>query len=281
MSTAPDSPGVTPADLGLVATYPTHREAHERGLVALSMGLPYWVFTQEGRFHLLVDIEDLADVTREVGAYDREAGDVRSPDEPVSHDSDAALYLCYLYCTFLAAAFLFQKSDEPWSVETFGNDTVAVIASGEWWRTGTSLALHSDLSHLFGNMAFGVWFFVLAARALGPWLASLATLLSGLLGNALSAWIYFPEHHIAIGASTAVFGALGVLVGNGLHIALCNHTLTGLASRLAPLAGGLALLGLTGAGSAQTDILAHCCGFFAGTILGFAATRIEAISRLE
>jgi hypothetical protein len=53
------------------------------------MGLPYWVFPQDGRFHLLVDVEDLAEVTREVADYDREVLDDRSPDELLSHETQS------------------------------------------------------------------------------------------------------------------------------------------------------------------------------------------------
>jgi membrane associated rhomboid family serine protease len=243
------------------------------------MGLPYWVFPHDGNFHLLVETESLGEVAREVALYDDEPP-LRAPaDDPQSHASDTTLYLCYAYTIVLGAAFLLQKSQEPWSVNTFGNDTLAVFQSGEWWRTATALALHSDLGHLFGNMIFGVWFGVLAARALGPWIAALGFLVSGMLGNALSAWIYFPNHTVAIGASTAVFGALGLLVGNGLHTSLRNHSLSNLSSKLAPLAGGLALLGLMGAGDIQTDILAHCCGFLAGIPLGFAATYLTGFTQ--
>ena len=49
--------------------------------------------------------------------------------------------------------------------------------------------------------------------------------------------------------------------------------------RLAPLAGGVALLGLTGSGGEGTDVIAHLTGFFSGLMLG--ATYGSLVGRLR
>ncbi len=276
MSTQPDSPGITPAGLALIASYSSRREAHERGLVALSMGLPYWVLHAGDRYDLLVETGSSPGVAREVAAYDHEINSPHAFVEFIDEASPATIALAYLFAIALATAFLFQKATEPWSVETFGSDSIALFDDREWWRPATALFLHGDLAHLLGNIAFGIWFLLLAARALGAPIAALAILLGGILGNTIAAAIYHPDHHISIGASTAVFATLGILVGNGLHHSLRNHDLTDLASRTAPLAGGLALHALTGAGGSDgpgnTDLLAHVSGFALGIPLGLAAT---------
>jgi membrane associated rhomboid family serine protease len=41
------------------------------------------------------------------------------------------------------------------------------ILEGEWWRTITALALHVELGHLMGNLAFGVVISLLVAALLG------------------------------------------------------------------------------------------------------------------
>ena len=43
---------------------------------------------------------------------------------------------------------------------------------GEWWRAVTALTLHGGLSHIAGNLVFGVMFAVLASHSLGVGLTS-------------------------------------------------------------------------------------------------------------
>ena len=278
MSSQPDNSGITTADLALVASCPSHRDAHERGLVALSMDIPYWVLHTDGHYHLLVETHSSTAVSREVAAYDDDLHSPHPSIEFIDRVSPLTIALAYLFAIILGAAFLFQKANEPWSVETFGNDTLALFNDAEWWRPATALFLHGDLAHLLGNIAFGIWFGVLAAQALGPAIALFTIFLGGILGNTLTAGIYYPAHGISIGASTAVFAALGVLVGNGLYQSIRNHSLTNLASRLVPLAGGLALLALTGSGGTDgpgnTDLLAHVCGFLLGIPLGIVGASL-------
>jgi membrane associated rhomboid family serine protease len=74
--------------------------------------------------------------------------------------------------------------------------------------------------------------------------------------------------HRSIGASTAVFAALGIVAGfvwRGKLMAQDRWPY-----RVGPIVGGLALLMYTGTGDANTDIGAHLMGFlcgFAGGIL--------------
>jgi rhomboid protease GluP len=74
------------------------------------------------------------------------------------------------------------------------------------------LSLHADPLHLMSNLASGVIFGIFVAQILGSGVAWLTILLAGALGNALNALVQSPEH-TATGASTAIFGALGILSG--------------------------------------------------------------------
>jgi membrane associated rhomboid family serine protease len=70
----------------------------------------------------------------------------------------------------------------------------------------------------------------------------------------------------SIGASTAVFGALGIAAA----LAWQRGTSTGPGlRRWVPLAGGVMLLALLGVGGERTDIGAHMAGFIVGGVLGF------------
>jgi membrane associated rhomboid family serine protease len=101
----------------------------------------------------------------------------------------------------------------------------------------------------------------------------LALLLSGISGNLLSALFYGTDHR-AVGASTALFGALGLLsalavsrrvraIGNGGTGSVGGHPWRA----WIPLGAGLALLGVLGAGK-RADLVAHLFGLLAGLSIG-------------
>jgi rhomboid protease GluP len=147
-----------------------------------------------------------------------------------------------------------------------------LILAGEWWRTITALGLHADLSHLASNVAFGTIFGLLVAQMFGSGLGWLAILLAGAAGNLLNALIQ-SGGHTAIGASTAVFAAVGILSGVMLRRKRYRHA-PGL-RRWAPLAGGLMLLVYLGLGGERTDIGGHVAGFAVGVVAGVMLAQVR------
>jgi len=146
-----------------------------------------------------------------------------------------------------------------------GNADAGAIMSGEWWRAVTALTLHADGLHLLGNLTIGGGFIVLLCRTLGSGLAWSLLLASGTFGNLLNAWVQSPRHH-SVGASTTVFGAVGLLAATNF---LYNRQ--HLRQRwYLPLAAALALLALLGSEGENTDLGAHLFGFAAGIGLGLA-----------
>jgi len=129
----------------------------------------------------------------------------------------------------------------------------AQVRAGDWWRCVTALTLHADLPHLTGNLAFGLLFGVLG----------------GALGNALDALLQ-PPARISLGASTAVFAALGIVVVLAWHH---RRSITSGLRRRAPLVAGVVLLAWLGTGDARTDVVAHLAGFCAGIALGMPLAR--------
>jgi rhomboid protease GluP len=153
----------------------------------------------------------------------------------------------------------------------FGKDWYAagVIDAGparqEWWRALTALTLHADPAHLFSNLFFGALVGVAASRLLGSGIAWFAALFAGACANYLEMWIA-PGSHRALGASTAVFAALGVVAGLAWTERLGfreRHWY-----RWAPLIAGVCLLTLFGAGGEHVDVLGHFLGFVFGTLAG-------------
>ena len=172
----------------------------------------------------------------------------------------------------LLAVFLLQ-SVNPALVDAAANSSQRVIDDGEWWRLFTAMFFHSDLVHLAGNLLFGSIFILLASRTLGPFLAWPLILASGVTANLVTAFHHHPEPFRAIGASTAVFGALGLLTGSGI-IGHRPHRQR-LAWLLIPGAGGLALFSWLGLGGEGIDMLGHAAGFATGLLLGVIAGAVR------
>jgi len=117
---------------------------------------------------------------------------------------------------------------------------------------------------------------------LGGGLAWLAILLSGALGNALNAWGYRGEHHDSIGASSACFGALGILVGAELFARWSEPRQRNTWQLILPIGAGLGLLAYLGVGDEgkSIDYMAHGWGFAVGIVEGAVAVALRAKERL-
>ena len=105
---------------------------------------------------------------------------------------------------------------QPGQVLDEGALIPALVAQGEWWRLLSSMFLHSGAVHLGLNM-LSLYFlgsFVEAAFGRGRFLA--LYLLSGLSGGL--AYLYFGSFNVsAVGASGAIFGLLGGVLGYALR----------------------------------------------------------------
>jgi membrane associated rhomboid family serine protease len=153
-----------------------------------------------------------------------------------------------------------ESPGSPWIDR--GSADAAAILRGEWWRAVTALTLHADAGHVAGNAVMGGLLLALLARSLGPGVASAVMLLSGVAGTFLAAALR-RQDFVSIGASTAVFGALGALA------ALPRD------SRRVwmPVIGGLALLSFLGTAK-RADVTGHLCGFVSGLLVGAAVSRL-------
>lgn len=157
---------------------------------------------------------------------------------------------------------LFGHSPIDWY--GLGNAHAGKILDGDWWRLVTALTLHSGGVHLASNIVGGGIFINRLCRDLGSGLGWSLVLASGVLGNLANAIVQSPAHR-SIGASTAVFGAVGLLAA--INMLRYRHNLRH--RWPLPIAAALGLLALLGAGGENTDIGAHLFGFVFGVGLGF------------
>jgi membrane associated rhomboid family serine protease len=128
-----------------------------------------------------------------------------------------------------------------------------ILEHGEWWRVLTGLTLHADPVHVFSNAVIGGIVIHFLCKILGSGLGWLLVLLAGCLGNSINI-IFQGKFHNAVGFSTAVFGAIGILCGIEVK------RRQGIKGLLLPLGAGLSLLAMLGSEGERTDFGAHLWG---------------------
>jgi membrane associated rhomboid family serine protease len=253
--------------------------ARDWSLVLTAVGIQHQRESGLEGEELWVDAADQARAAAEIGRYLRENHE--RPAAPVQFPRYRhAAWGIAAYATVLVAvtgAALYRLFDRNWVNR--GVLEVALLEDGEWWRAFTALTLHADLGHLLANLAFGMLFAYPASQFVGVGVAWLAIVLGAGAANVVDMALHPPEHSI-LGASTAVFTALG-LTSAFTWRRRATGSLTWM-QRLAPLVAGVALLAFTGTGGERTDVLAHLLGFVAGVGLGFvlAHARLPAPDRL-
>ncbi len=249
----------------------------EHALVLRAVGIECRVQRARGGFALTVAAEDAPQAEAEIESYARENQEARrAADAPVDTDGWVGV-LCFGVVLFLVAVCN-DRSVGGFDWFAAGKTHAGGICAGQWWRTVTALTLHADLAHLLANLVVGGLFGIFAARHLGAGLAWFGILLGGAGGNLVNACLR-PAGHTSVGASTAIFAALGLLaawtwtqrrMGAGISL-----------RRWAPLIGGVVLLGmLGGGGSARTDVGAHITGFCCGVLCGAVCGRLRLHARI-
>jgi membrane associated rhomboid family serine protease len=255
---------------------PVGQSADERGCTELALvlearGIAWRHDRGVEQWLLSVRAQDASAAARELNAYRREnarAGAMAPP--PAAIGGGWFGVASFVAVLLLIAVFAHELAfGIDW--RAIGRMDGARLLAGEGWRALTALTLHADTIHLLGNVVFGALFTYFVARYLGGGVGWIAILASGALGNALNGWLAGPDHR-SLGASTAVFGALGLLSAFMWRRGFPRGTTR--RSRLAPVVAGIALLAYTGTAGQNTDLGAHLLGFTAGFLLGFAAAHL-------
>lgn len=263
-----------------IASFDNLDEANDRALVALALGESIRVDHGDGpgTFEIQSEPASAPRVTREIAGYESELL-AHKNHAPVAsnwgrHPAGVTAYL--FWAAILLLVFRLQFVD-PTLVSRAASSSTALIRDGEWWRPFTALFLHGDGPHIVGNLATGAVFGMLVSKSLGPWKGWALILLSGAVGNATTSIITYPQHFTSLGASTAVFGALGILSGIGLVENFREKIRLAWIRTLAPLLAGFVLLGWLGGAEAGagTDVFGHVFGFAAGVLAGAVSKKLD------
>jgi len=260
----------------VVAVYQSaHRtECNERAFMLGAVGISSTVGFDGSEFLLVVGVTDEAAARGQLQSYETERRAVRIPvAHAPPHLYPGAWIGCVIYVAVLYGVAL-GVSKGWWRPDAFkrGELDGALVQGGQWWRAWTALTLHWDGPHLVANLGAGVWFGYLAARQLGAGTAWFLTVAGAAAANYFDAH-FGPPTYLSVGASTAVFTALGLIAAHSWRTRF--HLPQRRALRWAPLIAGVVLLGWFGSAGEGTDLVAHALGFTAGCVLGaLAALRI-------
>ncbi len=253
--------GSGPGEVALLREVSRAR-AFDESLVLHAEEIPHRIEPLEQGFALSVPRQDAPRAAASLAEWQREnEAKPETPKRRWEGQTPAPIFAAICIAGQLATGPRDERVE--WFVR--GNADAAAILHGELWRCATALTLHADMSHALGNALCGYVIIDALARKLGPAWAAWLTLTAGLAGNWLTA-AAAREQHFSIGASTAVFGALGALTA----AQLLSRERRGFIA----IGAGVALLGFLGSG-ARSDLLAHLFGMGSGFLFGLVAGALQ------
>jgi rhomboid protease GluP len=263
-------------DLRVVFESRNRQSCVDRALVLASLQIPHQMIDDGGSSALIVPAQFSAQAFNELQLYDEENPPIQPrPVRKIEYQNAVPGLIGYVFVVCMVAGMAgFSFFQSNWFVA--GRVDGELIRNGEVWRLFTALTLHSGVKHLLSNIVFGMFFGLFAGRLLGSGVAWLTIVLAAATGNALNT-LFLDATHRSIGASTAVFAALGLVAGYVWFGKLMSQERW--SNRYGPIVGGLALLMYTGTGGENTDIGAHFLGFVSGFAAGLIMIRLGKIPK--
>lgn len=260
-----------PENLVEVGVYDTPSEGFEHGLVILALGRPYWLVAAEAKQRLLVEPDIAASARRHLAAFDRES--VGWPPLPVEFTASrrpADLITPVVWAIVVLAVFWGETAHPDW-VDAGALDSTAVFQRHEWWRPFTALFLHASGAHLASNALSGVFVFAAVMSTFGRVRGWLSLAVAAVAGNIAAVALNARAPYSSVGASTAVFAGVGLLTGRAARRMVALPRGYRWRAMFTPVAAGITVLALYGAGGVHVDVIAHLTGFISGLLVGFAA----------
>jgi membrane associated rhomboid family serine protease len=253
-----DRPDASPV---AVRVAPSRARAEEWAVVLAAVDVPCAVREELDGWTVLVAPADAVTAVDALESYEREnAAEAAArpsagpPPRPVTF---AGVYVALLLLAVFALSGA-RVGRSEWFVR--GSADAAKIMAGEWWRAVTALTLHADAAHVLGNAIAAALLVSLVCQAVGLGVGLVLVLLAGTLGN-LAAALAQRGAHVPGGASTAIFGAIGILAA--LRVVTPERVRLGARRPWVILAATLVLLVVFGVGP-DVDVLGHLFGLLAG-----------------
>jgi membrane associated rhomboid family serine protease len=259
----------------------------ERAFMLSAVGIGSIIAVDGLQFVLRVEVSDAAAALDHLKKYEMETLS-RAPVPPPPPRLHPGAGLGSLLYAIVLIGVTWAISSGFWRLDAFdaGDLDPQQVRSGQWWRVWTALTLHVDGAHLAANTVAGAWFGYLAGRLIGTGNAWFLVVVGAGLANGIEA-LFGPAGHRSVGASTAVFTALGLLSAYSWRTRFSYPQRW--AARWGPLVAGLILLSWTGSGAETVnaeavggptvDVVAHALGFAVGAGLG-TVVALPAMTRM-
>lgn len=261
----------------MVATALAEARASELELVLTARDVPVRRERGAAGWELWVPLASAPVAAAELTLYRHENAPAvgQRPLEEVGRGWPGVLWYVGILCGVFLALYA-DPFDHDWLGA--GRLDAGAVLAGEWWRVATALTLHVELAHLGGNLAFGAFFGYFVGRYVGAGIGWLAVLVAAAGANAINAAVQAASHR-SIGASTAVFAALGLLAAYTWRRGFLRATPW--RARIGPIVAGVGLLAFTGTAGENTDLGAHLFGFVMGIAAGVALARFASVAWLR
>jgi rhomboid protease GluP len=251
------------------------RNCEDRAFMLGAVGIASAIALRDDHFILEVAEPEAQRALAHLTQYEAENRPVE-PVPPVPPLHSGAWAGCVGYAAWLlGVAYAISNGLVRLDAFNIGELDGARVQSGQWWRAWTALTLHVSGPHLAANLGAGIWFGYLAGRQLGVGVAWLLIAAAGGIANLLEG-LFAPPWYQSVGASTAVFTALGLMSAYTWRERL--QLPQSWVQRWGPLVAGIILLGWLGTAGEHTDVMAHLLGFGIGLLLG-AVAALPAVRR--
>jgi len=239
--------------------------AEEWAVVLAALDVPCGLREEPDGWTVLVSPADAVTALDALESYEREnaAEPVETPAavRPPRPVTFAGVYVALL----LLAVFALSGAREGRSIWfERGSADAGRIVAGQWWRAVTALTLHADAPHVLGNALAAALLVSVVCQALGLGVGLWLVLLAGTAGNLTTAFVQRRDF-VSVGASTGVFGAIGILAA--LRVVTPERVRLGARRPWVILAATLVLLVFFGTGP-NVDVLGHLFGLLAGLAAG-------------
>jgi len=169
----------------------------------------------------------------------------------------------YAFTSVAGGSLLFTSQG---LIEILGQDNMLVM-NGWYWQLFTSMFVHVDLLHLFGNMFFLLIFGIRAEGLFSKKEFFFIYFASGLSGNLLT--LLMPPSTLSAGASGAIFGmfsASAIYLGKTLGQSIMSALMYSF------------FLLILSAGR-NVNLLAHFGGLAAGLIIGYSLAKNRKLAK--
>ncbi|MGH9357799.1 MAG: rhomboid family intramembrane serine protease [Terriglobia bacterium] len=188
------------------------------------------------------------------------------------------VYALSWFMTQRAAAATMQQAPALGGISTYVlvrlGAKCPLIFAGQWWRLVTAVFLHAGLIHI----GFNLW----CLFDVGPMVESLFSsskfvvmyLVTGVIGYLVSLW--WTPMGISIGASGAIMGLIGILIGASFHHGSLGKDLRRQLWRWVIYIVIFGLLPMF-----AVDNAAHFGGFISGLVLGYLISEGEPQTRMD